>query len=65
MKIIVNGETTKTHAKNLDDLIAALGYTHAKVATAVNGEFVPATAREETRIVENDAIEIVAPRQGG
>lgn len=65
MKIIVNGESMKTRAKNLDDLIAVLGFSDAKVATAVNGDFVPATAREETRISENDAIEIVTPRQGG
>lgn len=65
MKIIVNGEPMKTRAKNLDDLIAALGFSDAKVATAINGDFVPAMAREETRISENDAIEIVTPRQGG
>ena len=66
MKIIVNGETTETRAKTLEDLCAMLGYDgRMKVATAVNGDFVPATAREETRLNEHDAIEIVAPRQGG
>jgi len=65
LKVIVNGETMKTRARNLDDLVAALGFTDAKIATAINGDFVPATAREETRLSENDAIEIVTPRQGG
>ena len=66
MKIIVNGETTETRAKTLEDLCAMLGYDgRMKVATAVNGDFVPATAREEIRLNEHDAIEIVAPRQGG
>lgn len=65
MKIIVNGETTETHARTLEDLCAALGYRDAKIATAHNGDFVPAPAREKTKLNENDAIEIVAPRQGG
>ena len=37
----------------------------AKVATALNGEFVPARARAATPLKEGDRIEIVAPRQGG
>ncbi|MCK5495691.1 MAG: MoaD/ThiS family protein, partial [Hyphomicrobiaceae bacterium] len=35
------------------------------IATARNGDFVPATQRGKTIIAENDSIEIVAPRQGG
>lgn len=66
MKIIVNGETTETRAKTLQDLCAMLGYDgRMKVATAVNGDFVPAAVRDRTQLSENDAIEIVAPRQGG
>lgn len=66
MKIIVNGETTETRAKTLEDLCAMLGYDgKMKVATAVNGDFIPAAVREKTELTENDAIEIVAPRQGG
>jgi len=65
LKIIVNGETTEMRVKTLGDLCALMGYKDAKVATALNGDFVPATAREKTSLSENDAIEIVAPRQGG
>lgn len=65
MKIIVNGETTETRARTLEDLCATMGYGAAKVATALNGDFVPAAVREQTPIAENDAVEIVAPRQGG
>lgn len=65
MKIIVNGETTETRVKTLGDLCASMGYKDAKVATALNGDFVPETVREKTSLSENDAIEIVAPRQGG
>lgn len=65
MKIIVNGETTETRARTLEDLCAMMGYGAAKVATALNGDFVPAAVRDKTPISENDAVEIVAPRQGG
>ena len=43
----------------------ALDLTEAKVATALNGEFVPARVREAIRLKDGDRIEIVAPRQGG
>jgi sulfur carrier protein len=66
LRIIVNGETTETRARTLEELCAALGYdSKMKVATALNGDFVPALARENTQLNEDDAIEIVAPRQGG
>lgn len=65
MKITLNGEVTKTRAKNLAELCAALGHGLDKIATARNGDFVPAKLRVETLIAENDSIEIVTPRQGG
>jgi sulfur carrier protein len=61
----VNGEATQTQAKTLGELCAVLGHAKGKVATARNGDFVPATQRAKTPIAENDSIEIVAPRQGG
>jgi len=65
LKIIVNGEATQTRAETLEELCAALGHGTAKVATALNGDFVPAPQRGQIRLAENDAIEIVSPRQGG
>lgn len=65
MKIIVNGETQDTGARTLQDLCAALGLGDMKVATAVNGDFVPAAARASHTLAQNDKIEIVTPRQGG
>lgn len=65
MKIIVNGEVMETAAATLADLIAGLDLAGATVATARNGDFVPAGARAETRLAADDRIEIVAPRQGG
>jgi sulfur carrier protein len=65
LQILLNGERFVTEAKSLDELCAALGFADAKVATAVNGSFVAATARGNTQLTEADEVEIVAPRQGG
>lgn len=65
MRIVVNGERQVTGARTLAELCAALGLADAKIATAINGSFVPARARAQVALTENDAIEIVAPRQGG
>jgi sulfur carrier protein len=63
--LTVNGEPVATSAVTLADLIAQLGYAGDRVATAVNGEFVPRAARGQRRLMDNDRVEIVAPRQGG
>jgi len=52
-------------ATRLSDLLEECGWGSAKVATAVNEEFVPAAARAGTVIVGDDRVEVVAPRQGG
>ena len=62
---MVNGQPQETSARNLAELCAALGYGGAKIATAVNGDFVPAASRAETALSGEDRVEIVAPRQGG
>jgi sulfur carrier protein len=65
LKITVNGEPQDIEAQTLAELCAALGYGEMKVATALNGEFVPAPHRPDTRLAPDDRVEIVAPRQGG
>ena len=65
MKILLNGESLATEARNLDELCASLGYGEAKIATALNGSFVPAASRAATQLAPKDQVEIVAPRQGG
>lgn len=65
MQILLNGERVTTDASTLDELCARLGFGETKVATAVNGSFVAAGARERTALSEADEVEIVAPRQGG
>jgi sulfur carrier protein len=65
MQITVNGEPHDIAVAQLAAALAALGYADAVVATALNGEFVPARKREATPVKDGDRIEIVAPRQGG
>ena len=63
--IRVNGAATATAAATLAELLAELGYAEGEVATAVNGAFIPRSARGQARLFPEDAVEIVAPRQGG
>jgi sulfur carrier protein len=65
LQILINGELVATDARNLDELCVKLGFAEAKIATAVNGSFVAATARATTSLRPKDEVEIVAPRQGG
>ncbi|WP_322893255.1 MULTISPECIES: sulfur carrier protein ThiS [unclassified Yoonia] len=65
MRIEVNGEareiTGTTVAAALDDL----GWHDARVATALNGQFVPKAARDATPLSAGDRLEVLAPMQGG
>jgi sulfur carrier protein len=65
MKLVVNGEPQELPAATLSEALQSLDFGDAKVATALNGEFVPARAREATPLKDGDRVEILAPRQGG
>ncbi|MET0497796.1 MAG: sulfur carrier protein ThiS [Steroidobacteraceae bacterium] len=65
MRILVNGALHETDASDLAAALQDLGYGEAVVATALNGEFVPAPSRPGTRLTDGDRIEILAPMQGG
>ncbi len=65
MKIILNGEARDVAQANLAVALEELGYSTAKIATALNGNFVPASARASTSISDGDLLEVVAPMQGG
>ncbi len=66
MTLIVNGEAREVEAATLATLLDALDYgEETKVATALNGDFVPARLRKTTTVRDGDRIEILAPRQGG
>lgn len=64
-EITVNGSRITTRAATLAELIDEQGFATAKVATAVDGEFVPERRRAETVLAEGARIEIVSARQGG
>ena len=66
MRLVVNGEEQEIEAVDAcGTLCMRSSSPRTKVATALNGEFVPARAREATSLKDGDRIEILAPRQGG
>lgn len=65
IRINLNGRALATDAATLADLLAAEGFSTAKVATALNGEFVSAKSRASTSLSEGDRVEVVSVRQGG
>ena len=74
MKIAVNGAWHElrtvaaapgARSLTLEAVLLDLGYADGIVATALNGEFVPATARRETSVQDGDRVEVLAPMQGG
>ena len=65
MRILINGASRDIRAADLSGALEELGYAGAVVATAVNGEFVPAADRQTARLTDGDRIEVLAPMQGG
>jgi sulfur carrier protein len=65
IEIVVNGRKMQSSARTLAELIEDQSFADAKVATALNGEFVPAARRATTLLAEGDRVEIVSARQGG
>lgn len=65
MKIEVNGEVRTVRGATVAAAMAELGWGEARVATALNGAFVPKAARAGQPLAEGDRLEILAPMQGG
>ncbi|MFY0679366.1 MAG: sulfur carrier protein ThiS [Thalassovita sp.] len=65
MKLQLNGESLEAEVRTLADLLEDQGFGGAKVATAVNGDFVPAGLRAQHLLSAGDVIEVLAPMQGG
>lgn len=64
--ITVNGEPRSVaDDATLADLVTALGQAPQALATAVNGEFVPRTARAGVQLREGDAVFTFQPITGG
>ncbi|WP_025841304.1 sulfur carrier protein ThiS [Asaia platycodi] len=65
MQIMVNDETKLIASRFLSEALIELGYGETKVATAVDGVFVPRSARGGKALEEGARLEILAPMQGG
>ena len=65
MRVAVNGEWRDVAALDLAGALAELGYADARVATALDGDFVPARRRADARLRDGSVLEIVAPMAGG
>ena len=65
MRILLNGTPREVVSDTLDALLLELGYSERRIATALDGDFVPAAGRVARRLREDCRIEIVSPMQGG
>lgn len=65
MRIDLNGQPVTTGAKTLAALIEEHGFDVASVATALDGVFVPRSARPTTALQEGAKVEVLSPMQGG
>lgn len=65
MRIMLNDEPREVAAATLAGALDELGFGGARIATAVNGEFVPATLRADHALAEGDRLDVLAPMQGG
>ncbi|MDE3239767.1 MAG: sulfur carrier protein ThiS [Paracoccaceae bacterium] len=65
MRIDLNGAPVTTTARTLAALLAEHGFDAASVATALNGQFVPRSARDATALEDGVKVEVLSPMQGG
>jgi sulfur carrier protein len=64
-ELIVNGRKALTAARTIAELVGEHELAASKVATALNGHFVPEPRRATTALNAGDRVEIVSARQGG
>ena len=64
MQITVNGTPREVQAVTLADILAECGFS-GRVATAVNEDFVPSSARATTVLKAGDRLEVLGAMQGG
>lgn len=66
MTVTLNGESRDIRDQvTVRELLHDLGLERSAVAVAVNSEFVPRSRHESHTLRAGDAIELVAPMQGG
>lgn len=65
IEILINGRQSGTAVRTLAELVNEHTPGEVRVATALNGQFVPEARRATTAIKAGDSVEIVSARQGG
>jgi len=65
MKLLINGESHDVTTSTLAALLRDLNYSGSWLATARNGEMVPAVERDQCWLAEGDHVEILSPMKGG
>ncbi|MDG4852562.1 MULTISPECIES: sulfur carrier protein ThiS [unclassified Mesorhizobium] len=65
MKLTVNGQAHEVAAETLAALLSELDFQGGWLATALNGDVVPARERDRCRLTDGDRIEILSPMKGG
>ncbi len=65
MRLILNGEERSFDAATVAELVSALGMKPDRVAVELNRNIVPRTAWAETKLHEDDRLEIVHFVGGG
>lgn len=65
MNILLNGEKVSVTSPNLTEVLSELGYGDAKIATALNEEFIAEINRSDIVLDAGDRLEVLAPMQGG
>lgn len=64
MNIRLNGTSQDVRSTSLADILSECGFS-GRVATAVNEQFVPVSARASTTLEEGDRLEVLGAMQGG
>ncbi|MGE0315669.1 MAG: sulfur carrier protein ThiS [Lautropia sp.] len=66
MQILLNGKPREVDdAETVGTLVARLGYAGKRIAVERNGEIVPRSRHDETRLAADDRVEIVVAVGGG
>lgn len=65
MNIILNGTRRSITSTTVADVLVEIELGQAHVATALNGNFLPASQRASTTLNEGDTLEVLSPMQGG
>jgi thiamine biosynthesis protein ThiS len=65
MRLVINGVAEELSVATVAELLASRGLEPRGVVVALNRDCVPRAAIGDTRLHENDEVEILAPMQGG